>query len=532
MHSSHPEPEPAAPWDVIVIGGGAAGLSAALILSRAQRRVLVIDAAEPRNRFAPHMHGVLGRNATSPLELVADGRREVQASGGVVVEGRVIRTTATAHGFDVETADGSMTSARRLVVATGLRDELPDLPGLAEQWGRGVVACPYCDGFESAGRRFGVLLGSAAGIHKAHLLAPYSADITVFSGLAGELAADDRLILEQRGIRLEGRGVAAIESTGDTLSGVRLTDGTLVPVDVVFAEPRPVALDGPLLDLGAETAESAFGAWVAVDATGRTSVPGVWAVGNVANPGALVPLAMGAGAAAALAINGELVAEEVASSAERARVADPREFWENRYRTERREHGRVWSGEVNSAVAQEIADLAPGRALELGCGEGADAVWLAERGWTVTGVDISATALEVAAAAASEGGVADRVEWVRADLADRWPEGEFDLVTASFLHSPVELDRDRILRRAAAAVALGGTLLVVGHAAFPPGSQHAHTDAPPLPTAEDVLASLELAPGWTVVTCEQRDRDAIGRDGHPVTLVDSVLRVRREQLAI
>lgn len=530
MHSSHPHPQPSPenPWDVIVVGGGAAGLSAALILSRARRRVLVIDSAEPRNRFAPHMHGVLGRDGYSPLELVADGRREVRAAGGVVLDDRVIRTTATGSGFAVETQGGTRYTARRLVVATGLRDELPAIPGLAEQWGRGVVACPYCDGFESRGRRIGVLLGTVTGIHKAHLLAPYSPDVTVFSALAGELPPEERRVLGERGIRVEDRAVTAVVASDGALSGLRLADGSVVGLDVVFAEPLPVALDGPLRDLGAETTESPFGGWVAVDATGRTSMDGVWAVGNVANPGALVPVAMGAGAAAALAINGELVAEEVAEAAERARLAEPAEFWEHRYRTERREAGRVWSGRVNAAVAQEVDGLLAGRALDLGCGEGADAVWLAERGWRVTGVDISATALSVAEAAAAEAGVTDRVEWVRTDLADWRPEGEFDLVTASFLHSPVELDRERILRRAAAAVAPGGTLLVVGHAAFPPGSAHGHGDAPPLPSAEEVLAALELPDGWRVETCEQRDRVATGRDGHPVTLVDSVLRVRRD----
>jgi thioredoxin reductase len=188
-------------WDVIIIGGGAAGLSAALILARARRRVLVLDAQEPRNRFAPHMHGVLSRDGYSPRDLVADGYREVRAVDGVIVNARVAQTQALDEGFEVVTDDEDRATTRHLIVATGARDELPDIPGLAEQWGRGVVACPYCDGYESSGRRIGVLAASVPGLHKAHMLRPYSNDVTVFSALVGELPENNRRVLEELGIR-------------------------------------------------------------------------------------------------------------------------------------------------------------------------------------------------------------------------------------------------------------------------------------------------------------------------------------------
>ena len=310
-------------WDVVIVGGGAAGLSAALILARARRRVLVLDAQQPRNRFAPHMHGVLSRDGYSPLDLVADGYREVRAVDGVIVNARVVSARAVANGFEILTDDGRRATARRLVVATGTRDQLPDIPGLAEQWGRGVVACPYCDGYEAAGRAIGVLAGSVMGLHKAHMLRSYSDGITVFTALAGPIPDADRLVLEERGIRLDDRPVSHVVTAGDTLTGLALTDGTIVPLDVIFAEPAPIALDEPLRQLGVDRADTHFGPWTTVDAFGRTSVEGVWAVGNSANPGALVPIAAGSGATAALAINGEFIAEDVAAATARVAAAAP-----------------------------------------------------------------------------------------------------------------------------------------------------------------------------------------------------------------
>ncbi len=303
-------------WDVVIIGGGAAGLSAALILSRARRRVLVLDTQQPRNRFAPHMHGVLSRDGYSPLDLVADGYREVRAADGVIVHARAAAARVTPHGFELHLDTGARVSGRRLVVATGARDVLPDIPGIAEQWGRGVVACPYCDGYEATGRAIGVLLGSAAGVHKAHMLRSYSSDITVFTALAGPLPDEDRRIMERRGMRLDDRSVTRVVTEGDRLVGLELADGGIAPLDVVFAEPTVQPLDETIGELGADRADTPLGPWTAVDAFGRTSIPGVWAVGNAANPGALVPIAMGAGATAALAINGEFVAEEVEAASQ------------------------------------------------------------------------------------------------------------------------------------------------------------------------------------------------------------------------
>jgi thioredoxin reductase len=302
------------PWEVVVVGGGAAGLSAALILARARRRVLVLDGGAPRNRFAAHMHGVLGHDGASPLDLVDAGRREVRASGGVFESARVATIARRDGGFELVTEAGTTVRAGRVIVATGIRDELPDIPGLADQWGRGVVACPYCDGHEASGRRIGVLSGSLAGLHKAQLLRAYSPDVTVFTALLGVVPDDDLRALVARGIRLDDREVAEVTSHGDTLTGVRFTDGSTLELDVLFADGRMVPLDDLLRQLGAEQVETPAGPFPATDAAFRTSVPGVWAVGNVANPAALVPVASAAGVTAAVAVNGELVLEDVAAA--------------------------------------------------------------------------------------------------------------------------------------------------------------------------------------------------------------------------
>ena len=204
-------------------------------------------------------------------------------------------------------------------------------------------------------------------------------------------------------------------------------------------------------------------------------------------------------------------------------AADAATFWENRYR----ESDRAWSGRANAALEREAAALTPGSALDLGSGEGGDALWLAQNGWSVTAVDISPTALARGQAAAEAAGLDGRIRWITADLATWQPDGPFDLVTAHFLQSPVELPREVILRRAAATVAPGGVLLVVGHAQFPPWSKH-KPDGVPLPKADDVLASLDLTPEhWAIVTKAAVDREATGPDGQVATLVDSVLTLRR-----
>lgn len=214
-----------------------------------------------------------------------------------------------------------------------------------------------------------------------------------------------------------------------------------------------------------------------------------------------------------------------------ATPADPEEFWEDLYR----ERGQRWSGKVNVTLEAEVVKTerlagahGAGRALDLGCGEGGDALWLAGRGWSVTAVDISQIALDRGAVQAEAVGLADKVEWVQADLATWTPCGEFDLISSCFMQSPVEFPREEVLRRAAGALASGGVLVVIGHGDLPPWSAHHGDENVSLPSPDEVLASLELqGDGWEVVTSELVGREAAGPNGETGHLLDSVLSVRR-----
>jgi len=200
------------------------------------------------------------------------------------------------------------------------------------------------------------------------------------------------------------------------------------------------------------------------------------------------------------------------------------EVWEARYG-----EAQVWSGKPNAALVQHTGDLPARRALDLGCGEGADAIWLAEQGWDVTGVDVSATALTRAQTHAQERGV--QVRWVETDLAAWQADAEYDLVTSFFLHSPVNFPRAQILHAAANAVAPGGVLLVVGHADFPPWSSHHHEDGdhehPTFPTVSETIAEAGLAQGWDLVVAAELPRRVTGPDGQGATIHDTVVKARR-----
>ncbi|MFB8239689.1 NAD(P)/FAD-dependent oxidoreductase [Kitasatospora purpeofusca] len=301
-------------YDVVVVGGGAAGLSAALVLARACRRVAVVDAGQPRNAPAAHLRGFLTRDGMPPGELLAAGRAELRGYGVDLLDGRVDRIVpvpvsvpgAGVPVFDVHLAGGRVLRARRVVVATGLRDGLPELPGLAERWGRDVLHCPYCHGYEVRDRPLGVLGTDPGSVGQALLLRQWSADVVLLAHTL-ELSADDRARLGARGVRVVEGEAVRVAVVDDRLRGVELADGSAVPCEALFLVPRLVARDAPLF--GPDCDRDAQG-WVRTDRTGRTGVPGVWAVGNVADPRAQVITAAGAGSAAAVALNHDLVDED------------------------------------------------------------------------------------------------------------------------------------------------------------------------------------------------------------------------------
>jgi thioredoxin reductase len=294
-------------YDVVIIGGGAAGLSAALVLSRARRTVLVVDAGQPRNAPAAHMHGFLSRDGMVPGDLLTVGQAEVQGYGGEIVQDAVARVGQSEGGFEVELRSGVRVTARRLLVATGLRDELPDVGGLRERWARDVLHCPYCHGYEVHGQQLGVLGDSPGSVRYAQIVRQWSDDV-VFFVPTGTLTAEDREQLLARAIGIVEGNVAQVVVKDDRLHGVALDDGTLVRRDALFVPPRFVPNNDILLDLGCDLDENG---WVRIDLSGQTTTPAVWAAGNVSNPRAQVITAAGEGSAAAIAINADLVDEDV-----------------------------------------------------------------------------------------------------------------------------------------------------------------------------------------------------------------------------
>ena len=292
-------------YDVAVVGGGAAGLSAALVLGRARRRVAVVDAGAPRNAPASHMHGFLSRDGMSPAELIACARAEVRSYGVDLVDDEVVEIT---EGFTLRLAGGGTVTARRLLLATGAVDELPDIPGVRERWGRDVLHCPYCHGWEVRDQAIGVLGTAPDSVDHAQLLRQWSDDVIFFAHTYA-VTARERATLAVRGIRVIDALVARISAVDDRLDAVQLADGRAIPRAAVFIRPVLHAHPNGLTEsLGCAVDESGL---VRVDAAGRTSVAGVWAAGNVADPRAQVVTAAGEGSAAAIAINADLVEEDV-----------------------------------------------------------------------------------------------------------------------------------------------------------------------------------------------------------------------------
>ncbi|MGD9705324.1 MAG: NAD(P)/FAD-dependent oxidoreductase [Acidimicrobiia bacterium] len=292
-------------YEVLIVGGGAAGLSAALVLGRARRRVAVIDAGQPRNAPAAHMHGFLSRDGMPPSELLATGRAEVTGYGVELVNDRVLDIEP---GFTVTLASGRTLRARRILMATGVSDELPDIEGVRERWGRDLLHCPYCHGWEVRDQPLGVLGSIPGSVQHALLVRQWSDDV-IFFAHTYDLADDERRQLAARGVHVEEGAVTRLIIDNDQLCDIELNGGRTVPRTTVFVRPGNVPHnDGLLAALGCDMNEAGF---VTVDATGRTSNPGVWAAGNVVDPRAQVITSAGAGSAAAIAINADLVQDDV-----------------------------------------------------------------------------------------------------------------------------------------------------------------------------------------------------------------------------
>ena len=309
-------------YDVVIIGGGPAGLSAAVALGRSLRTTAVIDSGSPRNAPAAGVHNFLSRDGVPPLELVAAGRTEAASYGSVLIDAEAVDIEKDPEGFTVTLGGGGRLSGRRLLVTTGLTDELPDVQGLAAHWGSGVIHCPYCHGYEARGRAIGVLATGPMAMHQVQMFRQLSSDVTLFLHTGPELTDDEWELLAALSVRVVSGKVEAVEETDGSLSGVRLESGDGFPLDALVVAPRFAARSALLESLGVRITEHPMGIGYSaeVDPQGRTSVPGVWAAGNVADPVAQVMASSAAGLMAGAAINGDLLAEDAAAAVERHRA--------------------------------------------------------------------------------------------------------------------------------------------------------------------------------------------------------------------
>jgi thioredoxin reductase len=303
-------------YDVVVIGGGAAGLAGAVALLRARRSVLVVDAGQPRNALADGVHNFLTREGTPPADLFAAGWAEVEGYGGTIVRAAATGIERVDGEFRVLLDDGAVVVGRRLLVATGLVDELPGIPGVAERWGSDVLHCPYCHGWEVRDQPLGVLGDGPMAVHQALMWRQWSDDVVLFLHRAPQPTDDEWEQLAARGVRVVEGEVAAFER-----SGVRLVAGGVVPRAALVVAPRFTARTDLLAPLGlvAEPMEvegHVFGSRIVAGPMGATDVPGVWVAGNLADLHAKVVSSAASGVDAGAAINADLIAEDTRRAVE------------------------------------------------------------------------------------------------------------------------------------------------------------------------------------------------------------------------
>jgi thioredoxin reductase/SAM-dependent methyltransferase len=513
--------------DVAVVGGSAAGLAAALQLGRQRRSIIVIDSGEPRNAPAAHMHSYLGHEGVSPSELTAIGREEVRSYGVEVLAGRAVDVTRLDDGrFRVALVGGHTVVARRVLAATGIVDDLPDIDGLAEHWGGDVIHCPFCHGFEVRDQRIVQIITHPMNLHPAGLFRQLSARFTIVlhEGVAADSPELDAL--RAAGVDMVDGPVRRIVAGDDGhVAAVELASGGHIDADVVVIGARFRVRTEAFASLGLEPAAhpSGLGDFVETDQSGETSVPGLYAAGNVTDPSQQVLQAAANGSRVGGMISFSLVHDDIEAAARpSANEAD----WDHRYGGD-----RVWSGNPNGTLVNEVDGLSAGRALDVGAGEGGDAVWLAERGWRVTANDISQRALDRVAALAEERNLPIECHHADANAYCAFESAAFDLVSAQYASIPRTPD-GRGVGNLLDAVAHGGTLLVVGHDLEPmraPVDTRANSrafDPDAYVRVDDFAAALADSPDWEIQVHEKRPRPpGAASASHHVD--DIVLRARR-----
>ena len=271
-------------YDAIVVGGSFAGLSAAMQLVRARRRVLMIDAGRPRNRFSAASHGFLGQDGATPAAIRAEGLRQLGAYPTFELrEGEAEAARAEPDGFAVTVAGAGEEQGRRLILATGVEDRLPELAGMEERWGKSVLHCPYCHGYEVRDRPLGVLATGPLAAHQASLI-PDWGPTTLFTNGRFEPDGEQAALLEARGVTIERTPVAALAGDAPELRGLILADGREIPVEGLFVAPSVRMASALPHQLGCAFEEGPLGPYIRVDERKQTSVIGVYAAGDAARP--------------------------------------------------------------------------------------------------------------------------------------------------------------------------------------------------------------------------------------------------------
>lgn len=298
--------------DAIIIGGSFAGLAAATYLARARRRVLVVDAGSPRNRFAAASHGFLGQDGKAPGTILAEAREQLRAYPTVeLVQGEAVAATGNDTGFAVGLADGSKHQSAKLVLAFGLSDTLPDLPGVTERWGTSVLHCPYCHGIEFSDRPLGVLYKSPMSLHQAVMIKEWGPTTLFLNGATLEPEAIEHLA--RRGVSIEPAPVIGLEGPGAALAAVQLADGRAVPIEALYVVPTS-RLNSPLAEqLGCAVDEEIMGPMVRTGSDRMTTVPGVYAAGDIVRQPHSIAWAVSEGVTAGTSLHQALVFPDIAA---------------------------------------------------------------------------------------------------------------------------------------------------------------------------------------------------------------------------
>lgn len=293
--------------DAIIIGGSFAGLSAATYLARARRSVCIVDAGQPRNRFADHSHGFLTHDGSNPQAILATARQQVEAYPSVsFVTGSATAASKAGDLFTLRLASGDQLEARRLVLSYGVSDELPEIPGLAERWGNSVIHCPYCHGYEFSDKPLGVLMTSPHSLHQAMLVAEWG-PLTLYLNGQPAPTGDDGAELVRRGIAIEPDPVARLHGEGKSLTSIELADGRRQPIEALYVGPR-MRMNSDIADqLGCAMDETPAGTFIRTDAMKETTVPGVYAAGDIARGAHSVTWASADGVMAGVAAHRSLV---------------------------------------------------------------------------------------------------------------------------------------------------------------------------------------------------------------------------------